>query len=178
MTSNKASQDPHGFDPEIRQIEQEIVEFFAEKDPEYTGRHPIIATIMAYFYTRRNLTQRDLQNLTGFSAGTISKSVRHLVDMNLITKEIIPGTHTHIYKMEKFPFSSPRVFLRTGKLIEELEKDLKEMKGTLDAHAREMKRLNGYQRIYTIITQLLGLISGVPMFMALIEEELGNQKNG
>jgi len=166
MTSNKASQDPHGFDPEIRQIEQEIVEFFAEKTPEYTGRHPIIATVMAYFYTRRNLTQRDLQNLTGFSAGTISKSVRQLVDMNVITKEIIPGTHMHIYKMEKLPFSSARYFLRTEKLLEELEKELKEMKDTLDTHAEEMQNLKGYQKIYTIITQLLELMSSVPMFMA------------
>ena len=96
--------------------------------------------------------------------------------MNVITKEIIPGTHTHIYKMEKFPFSSPRVFLGTEKLIEELEKELKEMKDTLDAHTREMQKLNGYERIYTIITQLLGLMSSVPTFMALIEEELERPK--
>jgi len=170
VTSSKA---PHGFHPEIRQIEQEIVEFFAEKTPEYTGRHPIIAAVMAYFYIRRNLTQRDLQNLTGFSAGTISKSVRQLVDMNVITEEIIPGTHTHIYKMEKLPFSSPRYFLRTEKLIEELEKELKEMKDTLDTHAEEMQNLKGYQKIYTIVTQLLEFVFSVPMFMAFIEEELG-----
>ena len=172
VTYNKASQDPHGFDPEIRQIEQEIVEFFAEKTPEYTGRHPIVARVMAYFYTRRNLTQRDLRHLTGFSAGTISKSVRQLVDMNVINKEIIRGTHTHIYKMEKLPFSSARFFLRTEELLGELEKEIRAMKATLDTHAEEMQVLKGYQRIYTMITQLLGLMSSVPMFVAFIEEEL------
>ena len=93
-----------GFDPEIRQLEQEIVEFFAEKASEYTGRHPIVSMVMSYFYVRRSLTQRDLRKLTGFSAGAISKAVRQLVDMNVITREMILGTHTHIYTMETLPF--------------------------------------------------------------------------
>ena len=173
MTSSKVSQDPHRFDPEIRQIEQEIVEFFAEKSPEFTGRHPIIATVLTYFDIRRSLTQQDLQDLTGFSAGTISKSVRQLVDMNLITKETIPGSHKHIYRMEKLPFTSARYFFRTEKLLEEMEKELKEMKDTLDTHAEEMKDIKGYQKIYTTITQLLELISTMPTFIALIDEEIG-----
>jgi len=172
LTSGKALQDPHGFDPEIRQIEQEIVEFFAETDPEFSGRHPIIVTVMAYFYIRRNLTQRDLQNLTGFSAGTISKSVRQLVDINMVTKEVIPGTHEHIYKMEELPFMSARIFLRTIKLLEELEEELKKTKDTLDTHAEEMQNLNGYQRIYTITTQLLRIIPPSQMIVTLIEKEL------
>ncbi len=173
MASNKTPQDPHGFDPEIRQIEQQIVEFFAEKSPEFTGRHPIIATVMAYFDIRRSLTQQDLRKLTGFSAGTISKSVRQLVDMNVVTKETIPGTHKHVYRMEKLPFTSARYFGGTGKLLEEMEKELKEMKETLDTHAEEMKDLEGYRKIYTTITQLLELISTAPLFMALIDEEIG-----
>ncbi len=173
MASKKTPQDPHGFDPEIHQIEQEIVEFFAEKSPEFTGRHPIIATVMAYFDIRRSLTQQDLQDLTGFSAGTISKSVRQLVDMNVVTKEIIPGTHKHIYRMEKLPFTSTRYFGRTGKLLEEMEKELKEMKETLDTHAEEMKDFKGYRKIYTTITQFLELISTAPLLMALVDKELG-----
>lgn len=160
------------FDPEIRRIEQEIVEFFAEKGSEYTGRHPIVSAVMAYFYIHRNLTQQDLQKLTGFSAGAISKAVRQLVDMNMITREMIVGTHTHIYKMETLPFRSPSYFLQTEKTLEKLHKELKEMKGMLYAHGDEMRDLEGYQRVYVIITQLLELISSVPRFMALIEEEL------
>lgn len=173
MTSGKVPLDPHGFDPEIRRIEREIVEFFAEKSPEFTGRHPIVATVWTFFDIRRSLTQRDLQKLTGFSAGTISKSVRQLVDMNMITKEIVPGTHKHIYRMEKLSFASARYFLRMEKLYEEIEKELKEMKYTLDTHAEEMQDLKGYQRIHTTITQLLELMSSTPIFMALVEEELG-----
>lgn len=160
------------FDPEIRQIEQEIVAFFEEKTPEYTGRHPIIAAVLAYFYVRRSLTQQELRQLTGFSAGAISKAVRQLVDMNMITREMIPGTHTHIYKMETLPFRSPRYFLQTEKNLENLHKELKDMKATLDFHSDEMQNLEGYPQVYTILMQLIELISGVPKFMDLIEEEL------
>jgi hypothetical protein len=35
-----------------------------------------------------------------------------------------------------------------------------------------MRNLEGYQRVYAVVTQLLELISNVPRFIALIEEEL------
>jgi len=161
------------FDPEIRQIEQEIVEFFAEKASEYTGRHPIVSMVMSYFYIRRSLTQRDLRKLTGFSAGAISKAVRQLVDMNVITREVIPGTHTHIYKMETLPFRSPKYFLQTEQTLEKLHKELKEIKDKLDVHGGKMRNLEGYQKVYDIVKHLLVQISSVPRFMDLIEEELG-----
>ena len=141
MSANAKFVDPHGFDPEIREIEKEIVEFFATKGSEFTGRHPIVATVMTYFYIRKELTQHDLQVLTGYSAGTISKSVRQLVKMNIIIKETIPGTHTHIYKMENLPFISPRYFLRTENVMDKKIAELKEMKNTLDEHSDKMKKL-------------------------------------
>lgn len=110
MKAENSLQDSHGFDPEIREIEREIVEFFAEKASEFTGRHPILSKIMTYFNIRKNLTQRDLKILTGFSVGTISKYTRQLLKMNIITKETIPGTHKHIYNMEELPFILRGIF--------------------------------------------------------------------
>lgn len=172
MTVEKNLQDPHGFDPDIREIEREIVEFFAAKSSEFTGRHPIVSTVMTYFYTRKNLTQRDLQILTGFSAGTISKAVRQLLEMNVITKETIPGTHKHIYKMEKLPFISPRYFLRTESLMEEKIRELEEIQKTLDDNAEEMKNCEAHQQIYATVTQLLNLLPSISVFMEKLEEEL------
>jgi hypothetical protein len=62
--------------------------------------------------------------------------------------------------------------LQTEKTLEKLHMELKEMKDTLDAQGDEMGNLEGYQRVYAVVTQLLKLISSVPRFMALIEEEL------
>lgn len=177
MSSDNNLQDPHGFDPEIREIEQEIIEFFATKATEFTGRNPIISKVMTYFYIRKNLTQRDLQILTGFSAGTISKSVRQLLKMNMITKETIQGTHKHIYKMEKLPFISPRYFLRTESLMEEKIREVEKVKKTLDANAEEMKNFETYQKSYATVTQLLKLLPSISVFMEKIEEELKKTKS-
>lgn len=172
MNKDKNSQDPNGFAPEIVAIEQEIVEFFAAKSSEYTGRNPIIAKVMTYFCARRKLTQHDLQILTGYSAGTISKSVHQLLEMNVITKEIIPGTHTHIYKMEKLPFVSPRYFLRTEIVMDEKIRELEEMKKTLNENVKEMEKLEAYKKIYTTITELLDLLPKVHVFIEKLEEQI------
>ena len=162
------------FDPEIRRLEREIIGFFAEKASEYTGRHPIVSAVMAYFYIRKSLTQQDLRRLTGFSAGAISKAVRQLVDMNMVTREMVPGTHTHVYKMETLPFRSPKYFLQTTQNLEKRREEIEDMKKTLDAHSDEMRNIDGYQQVYAVITHLQKQIASVPKFMALIEEELEN----
>jgi DNA-binding transcriptional regulator GbsR (MarR family) len=177
VTSEKNLLDSSGFDPEIRAIEKEIVEFFATKASEFTGRHLITSTVMTYFYIRKELTQHDLQALTGFSAGTISKSVRKLLKMNIITKETIPGTHKHIYMMEKLPFISPRYFLMTESLMGDRIRELEEMKKTLEANREEMKKFEIYHKSYETVTQLLRLLPTVSVFFEKIEEELKKRKD-
>ena len=160
------------FDSEIREIEREIVEVFAEKSSEFTGRNPIISKVMTYFSIRKNLTQKDLQQLTGFSAGTISKAVHQLIGMNVIIKEIIPGTHMHIYKMDKLPFVSPQYFMRTESTIEKKIVELEEMKTILDTNKDEMEKFYSYQKIYTNISQLLQILPIISVFMDKLEEKL------
>ena len=179
LTSIATSKPALKADKEILIIEKEIVNFLSSKNSEYSGRDPIIAKVMTYFYVRKNLTQKELRKLTGFSAGAISKALRQLVETNFITREIIPGTHTHIYKMEMLPFRSPRFFLTTEKLILEIENELKEMKAELEAFSEEKKQREVYKRIYGVVTQLLELLSRIPAFIDLIEVELKNYiKNG
>ncbi len=177
MSTDKRLQDTSNFDPEIRAIEKEIVEFFATKASEFTGRHPITSKVMTYFYIRKELTQHDLQTLTGFSAGTISKAVHKLLKMNIITKETIPGTHKHIYKMEKLPFISPRYFLMTESVMDNTIMELEKMKKTLDDNREEMKRFETYHKSYETVTQLLRLLPTVSFFLENIEEELKTKKD-
>jgi DNA-binding transcriptional regulator GbsR (MarR family) len=177
VTSDKNLLDLSGFDPEIRAIEKEVVEFFAIKASEFTGRHPITSKVMTYFYVRKELTQHDLQVLTGFSAGTISKAVRKLLKMNIITKETIPRTHKHIYKMEKLPFISPRYFLMTESFMDNIIRELKQMKKTLDDNKKEMKKFETYHKSYETVTQLLRLLPTISSFLENIEKELKKKKN-
>lgn len=175
--SSDTCQDPHDFDPEIREIEKETIEFFAKTASEYTGRHLMVSTVMTYFYIRRNLTQQDLQTLTGFSAGTISKVVRQLLKMNIIIKETIPGTHKHLYKMEKLPFISPRYFLRTEIIMEEKIGELEKMKRILEDNREEMENFETYNKSYSTIKQLLRLLPSFSSFLEQIDEELKKIKN-
>ncbi len=160
------------FNPEIREIEKEIVDFFADKGAEFVGRHPHVSAVMVYFYIRKKLTQKDLRALTALSAGSISKAVRQLVKMNMVSQETIPGTHTKIYCMENLPFVSPRFFFATGKFIGKVEKKLKDMKTTLENNSKEMKVIEGYDRIYNTITQILNLLPLTEAFLAKLEEQI------
>lgn len=160
------------FDPEIREIEKEIASFFAEKGSEFTGRHPHVSTILVYFNIRKRLTQKDLQALTGLSAGSVSKAVRQLVKMNIVSQETIPGTHTRIYIMEEAPFISPRFYFATGKITGNIERELEGMRKTLEDNKKEMKDLEGYDRIYATITNILGLLPLLEEFLKDLEEQL------
>lgn len=172
MTSEASLDVGVTFDPEIREIEKEIADFFADKGAEFVGRHPHVSKVMVYFYVRKKLTQKDLQALTGLSAGSISKAIRQLVKMNMVIQETISGTHTRIYSMEKLPFVSPRFFFATGKFIGEVEKKLKDMKTILENNSKVMKAIEGYDRIYNTITQILDLLPLTEAFMVKLEEQM------
>lgn len=172
MKPNTSSNIQEGFDPEIREMEKQIANFFAEKGAEFIGRHPHVSTILVYFYMRKKLTQKDLRALTGLSAGSVSKAVRQLVEMNVIRKETILGTHSYIYSIGNVPFVSPRFFFATGKFIGNIEEKLKEMKKTLDDNSEQMKELEGYNNIYATITQILRLLPLTEAFMTKLEEQL------
>ena len=176
MNKNEETQDLQGFDPKVRDVEKKIVEFFAATSSEFTGRNPIVSKVMTYFCIRKKLTQKELRELTGFSSGTISKTVRQLLDMNVITKDTIPGTHTQVYRMDKLPFVSPRYFLRTETVMEHKIQKLQEMKKMLEANKEELEKLETYKKICLTVTQLLQILPTISVFMDKLEEKLENQK--
>lgn len=165
MTAKIARDDLKGFDPEIRQIEKDIVTFFKEKGAEFGGKDPMFMTILAYFYVRERLTQQDLQDLSGLSAGTVSKVLRQLVQINLITKGIIPGTHKHLYTMEQPSVVFSQFYLPTRRIILKSEDELKQMKADLIAHAPEMRSIKGFSEVLGAVTLLL---RSVPLALTLI----------
>ena len=176
MSKQSNSQEPQRVDPKIRDVEREIVEFFAEKSSEFTGRNPIVSKVMTYFSIRKRLTQKELRELTGFSAGTISKAVRQLLGMNVISKETVPGTHTHIYIMDKLPFVSPHYFLRTETVMEKKILELEQMKKTLDANEKQWENFESYKKIYATVMQLLQILPTIHVFLDRLEEELKKQQ--
>jgi DNA-binding transcriptional regulator GbsR (MarR family) len=172
MNSDIKYQDPQGFDPEIIQIERDLIDFLVDRMVNVSRRDPIVSKVMTIFYTRKELTQQELQILTNYSAGTISKTVRQLIDMKMITRNIIPGTHKHIYKMEKLPYGSPSYIMNAGQMMIGMTDEIKSMKEILDKNKEEMKDLEGFEKVYSIISQLSMILTTVPKFMKILENEL------
>ena len=173
MNTKNARDDLKGFDPEIRQIEKDIVTFFKEKGAEYGGKDPMFMAILAYFYVREKLTQQDLQDLSGFSAGTVSKILRQLAQINLINKRTIPGTHKQLYTMEQPSVVLSQFYLPARRILLKSEEELKQMKADLIAHAPEMRNIKGYSEVLSTITFIL---RSVALALTLITE-MKEEKN-
>ena len=171
MTAKTARNELKKFDPEIRQIEKNIVTFFKEKGAEFGGKDPMFMTILAYFYIRERLTQQSLQDLSGFSAGAVSKVLRQLVQINLITKRIILGTHKHLYTMEQPSVVFSQFFLPARRILLETEGELKQMKADLIAHAPEMREIKSFNIVFAATTQLLQSVSLALTLIAKMKEE-------
>jgi len=96
MAKHGKSSRKHIFDGKIRVYEKQIVNYFKEISGIRT-QNVKIATIIAYCLVHRNLTQKQLRDLTGYSMGTISSSLTSLVRFGILKKQIIPGTHEFDY---------------------------------------------------------------------------------
>jgi len=172
MNTDNNPEDPHGFDPEMVQIEQDLLEFLVDGMVNTSGRDEILSRVMVFFFTRKELTQQELQRLTKYSAGTISKIVRQLMEMKIIHKDFIPKTHQHIYKMDELPYGSPAYIMGTGKMMGRMREELQNMQLVLDTHKEEMKDLAGFTKVYSTMDELNRLMTGIPRFMKILETEL------
>lgn len=85
----------------LREYEKRIVDFFVESG-EVKGVNSKFSEIFGYFITRQQLTQKQLQDLTGFSAGTISQILNQLTAVGMLRRSNIPGTHKKQYEIIEF----------------------------------------------------------------------------
>jgi DNA-binding transcriptional regulator GbsR (MarR family) len=66
------------------------------------GTDEIKTKVLINFYIKRELTQKELRELTGYSAGKISEVLEELIDSGLITEEIPEGRGPYIYTIKDF----------------------------------------------------------------------------
>ena len=62
----------------LSQLEHSIVKQFVDSSINL-GRDPIQVSVLAHFYLHREPTQKQLQDLTGYSAGAISQALKQVV---------------------------------------------------------------------------------------------------
>ncbi len=86
----------HIFQGKIKEYEQILIEFVLD-----SGRaksiDPNLQLILGYIGIHKNLTQKQLKDLTNLSAGTISKKLREILELGVIRKEKIPKTNKYLY---------------------------------------------------------------------------------
>ncbi len=96
MIDKKLLSRNHLFQGKIKEYEQILIEFVLE-----SGRaksvDPNLQLILGYIGIHKSLTQKELKDLTGLSAGTISKKLGDILTLGVIKKEKIPKTNQFLY---------------------------------------------------------------------------------
>lgn len=155
------------FDPEIKKIENKII----KKLLNYTifsVRGEITSKILFYFITRKDLTQSELQDLTGFSAGKISQELNNFLEFNLI--KISKKSKPWIYSMESVVLET---FSRAISLLKtniKWEAKFLEMKKDLEDNKEKLQKLNGYYKVKDFIEVNLMRFTGYKVIIKLWEE--------
>ncbi|MFX1275844.1 MAG: hypothetical protein ACFFBP_05335 [Promethearchaeota archaeon] len=165
------------FDPEIKKIENEIITYFLNSILG-EGRSEITSTILFYFITRKELTQKNLQRLTGISAGKISQEVNDFVRMNLIKILNKSSTGEITYSMESI---ESEIFNRGINIIKsnlKWENKLLEIKREMEENQEKLHKLNGYEKIRINIEEHLVRFTGYKNLLKVWNEmEIKLKKN-
>ena len=133
-------------------IETQVINYFVNSILA-EGRSEITSTILFYFITRKDLTQKNLKKLTGFSTGKISQEVNDFVKMNLITISDKSPTGEITYSMESI---ESEIFNRGINIIKSnlaWEKKFLEILEDLNKNQESLKKLNGYDKIKSNIEE-------------------------
>lgn len=138
------------FSDNLLKIEGEIVEFLSNSPLLYT-KDPFLNQIRALFYTRKDLTQKELQKLTQLSTGKISQVLKTLRKWGLIEKTSISSTGEYTYSMNSIESANRKYF---NKIIDEMtqnKKPLEEIKKSLESDREKLKNLKGYDKLSYLV---------------------------
>jgi len=159
------------FDPEVYLVEDDILNQLAAS-PMFSSRDPMFIRILGYFITRKYLTQKKLQRITGLSAGKISEEVNLLLENGLIEKSDISPKGKITYGAESAGIMllkfSRAVITRMAKWDDKLQK----IRLELEEKRNDLETLNGYTRIYKINEFLLDSISKYKIFIDMVDKVL------
>ncbi|MFW9976696.1 MAG: hypothetical protein ACFFEJ_01245 [Candidatus Thorarchaeota archaeon] len=102
-----------------KKIEQEIVRLYRTIG-KMDGLNSKQTEVFAHLKIYDELSQEQLKQLTGFSLSTISVILQSFLQMDIITRRMIPGTHKNVYKMK--PELVRITYRPPTQIIEKLEK--------------------------------------------------------
>jgi len=86
----------HIYDGRIRVYEKRLIELLVDAG-KLKSQNAVFSSIIGYLLLHGSLTQSQLKELTGFSKGAISQSLKLLSNVPIINKESIEGTRENVY---------------------------------------------------------------------------------
>jgi len=163
------------FDDEIREIEKDILKFLMSYSL-FIGQKTTFTSIKIYFITRKSLTQEKLQELTGFSRGTISQELRKLISMGLIEKTSISTTGEITYSMKNPIIAFIHSFRDLTKDISKFAKNINAIKEGIEKEKVLIENLHGFDNVYQLVNTLANSIPLSLELIKMIEKELINHQ--
>jgi DNA-binding transcriptional regulator GbsR (MarR family) len=132
---------------------------------------PNLQLILGYIGIHKKLTQKQLKDLTGLSAGTISKKLRDILNLGVIRKEMIPKSNEYLY------FNAPEAYGDTADTtLEEFMKINEYLKEKLN-EIQKLKRKKGAEFLFERITGLTKTFQTVQNIWSDIEFIFTQKKN-
>jgi DNA-binding transcriptional regulator GbsR (MarR family) len=111
--------------------------------------------VIANFFTRKHLTQKDLKMLTGLSAGIISESLNFLLKKELIILQKIKGIRVRRYSLPSIAYYNYsqlyQIFERNYAMYTKLESLYK----NLDEERDKLSKIKGYKIIKNQVEEFL-----------------------
>ena len=159
------------FDYEIREIEKDIFKFLMSYSL-FIGQKTTFTTIKIYFIIRKSLTQEKLQELTGFSRGTISQELNELISMDLIKKTNISTTGEITYSMKNPIIAFIHSFSDLTKGISGFADSINAVKADIEKEKVMIENLHGFDKIYQLVNTLANAIPFSLELIKMIESEL------
>ena len=155
------------FDPDVYLVEDDILNQLLAS-PMFSMRDPMFIRILGLFMTRRYLTQKTLQRITGLSSGKISEEVNQLLENKLIYKASTSEKGKITYG------AGSLILLRfTRYIINRMTKKVKELESNkllLEKNKSELEILDGFTQIYKIYDYTLGAISKYSEYIQKIDK--------
>ena len=88
----------HVYEGKVRVYERRLIEILVDAG-KTKGQSAVFSSIIGYLLLHKSLTQTQLKELTGFSKGAISQSLKILSSVPAIKKEPIEGLREYLYTL-------------------------------------------------------------------------------
>jgi len=139
--------------------------------PLFVGQSEYMPTIKSYFITRRDLTQKGIKELTGYSTGVISQALNELLEMGFIEKSHVSKMGKITYSMRSVVLSFINFYLDGFKEYDGWKEEIEEMMAGLENNKERLRGLRGFDVIYKYVSLFLSSFAIIQPIMEIIKDQ-------